>query len=66
MDQVPKILKPLVSEWTRGQAYIVSFKAGSLASSFRIASHSINSSRLIPRYSFLKLAKPLHATATRS
>ncbi|KAI0732759.1 phosphopantothenate-cysteine ligase [Fomitopsis betulina] len=26
MDQVPKILKPLVSEWTRGQAYIVSFK----------------------------------------
>ncbi|KAH9933775.1 phosphopantothenate-cysteine ligase [Fomitopsis serialis] len=26
MDQVPKILKPLVSEWTHGQAFIVSFK----------------------------------------
>ncbi|KAH9833204.1 phosphopantothenate-cysteine ligase [Rhodofomes roseus] len=26
MDQVPKILKPLVSEWTQGQAFIVSFK----------------------------------------
>lgn len=26
MDQVPKILKPLVSEWTRGEGYIVSFK----------------------------------------
>ena len=25
MDQVPKILKPLVSEWTR-EGYIVSFK----------------------------------------
>lgn len=25
MDQVPKILKPLVNEWTRG-GYIVSFK----------------------------------------
>lgn len=29
MDQVPKILKPLVSEWTR-EGYIVSFKVGSL------------------------------------
>ena len=26
MDQVPKILKPLVAEWTR-EGYIVSFKA---------------------------------------
>ncbi len=25
MDQVPKILKPLVAEWTR-EGYIVSFK----------------------------------------
>jgi len=25
MDQVPKILKPMVDEWTRG-GYIVSFK----------------------------------------
>ncbi|PCH35405.1 phosphopantothenate-cysteine ligase [Wolfiporia cocos MD-104 SS10] len=26
MDQVPKILKPLVSDWTRGEGFIVSFK----------------------------------------
>lgn len=29
MDQVPKILKPLVAEWTR-ESYIVSFKVSSL------------------------------------
>jgi phosphopantothenate-cysteine ligase len=29
MDEVPKILKPLVSEWTRG-GYIVSFKVTGL------------------------------------
>lgn len=27
MDQVPKILKPLVSQWTR-EGFIVSFKVG--------------------------------------
>jgi hypothetical protein len=26
MDQVPKILKPMVDEWTRGDGFIVSFK----------------------------------------
>ncbi|KZT01223.1 phosphopantothenate-cysteine ligase [Laetiporus sulphureus 93-53] len=26
MDEVPKILKPLAKEWTRGEAFIVSFK----------------------------------------
>ncbi|KAF8068774.1 phosphopantothenate-cysteine ligase [Lyophyllum atratum] len=26
MDQVPKILKPMVTEWTRGEGFIVSFK----------------------------------------
>ncbi|KAG5638289.1 hypothetical protein H0H81_000814 [Sphagnurus paluster] len=26
MDQVPKILKPMVHEWTKGEAFIVSFK----------------------------------------
>ena len=30
MDQVPKILKPLVAEWTR-EGYIVSFKVRTLA-----------------------------------
>ena len=29
MDQVPKILKPLVAEWTR-EGYIVSFKVRTL------------------------------------
>lgn len=29
MDQVPKILKPLVNEWTP-EGYIVSFKVGTL------------------------------------
>lgn len=29
MDQVPKILKPLVNEWTP-EGYIVSFKVGAL------------------------------------
>lgn len=65
MDQVPKILKPLVSEWTHGQAYIVSFKAGSIASPSRIASHHVYSLRPIHHYSFLKLAKRSRATATR-
>lgn len=26
MDQVPKILKPMVTEWTKGEGFIVSFK----------------------------------------
>ena len=42
MDQVPKILKPLVNEWTP-EGYIVSFKVGALGRSVIYEFHGVTS-----------------------
>lgn len=45
MDQVPKVLRPLVQEWTP-EGYIVSFKVSWKGSSWRGISLAVSDERL--------------------
>ena len=54
MDQVPKILKPLVDEWTR-EGYIVSFKVSNILPNQQPLTNTVNSSRLTIASSYPKL-----------
>ena len=51
MDQVPKILKPLVAEWTR-EGYIVSFKVRTFVPFIISVARSGRDCTLIPSYTY--------------
>jgi len=69
MDQVPKILKPMVDEWTKG-GFIVSFKVSMhFSAPSNLPSHqipiSVFSWKLIQIFSCPKRGKPWNVMGTK-